>query len=933
MKPHNLQLKREPASQRPAVAWFIAGGNADAWLAELCRWPGSHTDFQLFIASGPGGKAHGLLVIPPPDAPTPAEARALALGAIEGKFYLPIDASLQPPVTAAETGALCTAAVTLLHPGIGLLEFEAGQVRRVWDLLERPELEAGDWNSARAGVTMDLQLKQITLSQLPNLNDIFGEASETIGSEPIKDLPARHKEPSTGPLSQIGRGLTKFVAGMASWFFSGAPKTASRRTWVNGVLDWAAARLAGVTQEIEDLRNKELLRLMDLLTTDPERGLRHALPLAGDLLGALGRGRTSPGTQLGARNTSFNLDRMGGGQPMDPWDVPHELRRKLTARYRELALAEQRAGRFRRAAYIYAELLGDLSSAAAALVEGRLYAEAAVLYRDHLRQPRVAAECFVEAGLLAEAITLYEQQGAFMEVAELHRKLGNEEAAAAAYRRVVETRIAALDFVGAAGVLEEKLSVPDEALALLGKGWPRSPQAQACLEAEFALLGRLGRHEPARRRLTVLRDEATPAASALPLARVLAKQFQCYPDLALRPVAADIARVKISARLLDGHADEIRAGSHLLSELAPEDRLLPRDASRFLAARLEALERKSPTPLNRPRKPGSGRALPPEFLRKFTLPKNTFLADAKRCGQHFVAALFQNQKLLILRGHWSGVYQALDWPEVQPGQIDLVLDAQTGRPDWVIPLPRNDLRRHYFNLPATGRFAQPLRVAVPLWFPSDAGALALYGSEWWILRGLTTEIVLELRDETGRILATTDLSNDINDSLFANEGLAPPCISMLALRSQVWIAVGRRLHLFNGRKAPHTWEFETECLGLGSSAPFLARAIVAACRQGAVVFWPENLEKSPETVGFDLESPTAAFLGNGLLVLLATGSGPDGHFAGQVIDLDRRGVLSAADFTWRGGQPAAVIATDVPNEFAIFTVTGETHIHRAPLAP
>jgi tetratricopeptide (TPR) repeat protein len=257
-------------------------------------------------------------------------------------------------------------------------------------------------------------------------------------------------------------------------------------------MDWAASKLAGISQELEQLRNRELHRLIEMLDSDPERGLRHALPLDGPL----GRGRLAPGAKLGARDTRFDLARVGGGGGRDHWDVPAEIRRRLLARYRVLALREQRLGRFQRAAYIHAELLGDLSAAATVLKEGRFFAEAAALYRDHLHQPRAAAECFVAGGFFTEAIAIFEKERAFLELGDLHRWLENEPAAEIAFRKAVEVKVGALDFTAAAVLLEERLRAPDEALALLGNGWPDSPQAALCLAAEFTLLGHLGRTRP-----------------------------------------------------------------------------------------------------------------------------------------------------------------------------------------------------------------------------------------------------------------------------------------------------------------------------------------------------------------------------------------------------------------------------------------------------
>src|SRR6202000_772153 len=143
-------------------------------------------------------------------------------------------------------------------------------------------------------------------------------------------------------------------------------------------------------------------RLLHLLDTDPEAGLRHAIPM-NDFAH---RGVAPPGGRLGTHSLDFDPRKLGGG-PAGFWNVPQNLREVLRRRYREMADREMQLGRHRRAAYIYAELLGDLVSAANALKQGRLFREAALLYEDHLRNPLEAARCLAAGGLLAGAIERY----------------------------------------------------------------------------------------------------------------------------------------------------------------------------------------------------------------------------------------------------------------------------------------------------------------------------------------------------------------------------------------------------------------------------------------------------------------------------------------------------------------------------------------------
>jgi tetratricopeptide (TPR) repeat protein len=922
MNPRELQIIKTSAPMREVAAWFIAGADAPSLLEELSGWAVPHEALALFIVPRAAGERApgGLLVLLPSGCVPPRTARGLPLGVIDGRLFLPVDAELWPPVTQAEVRSLCRAAVTLFHPGMGAVEFETADRRLVWDLLERPALRAAaDWNGAVAGAVLSARLAGVTLLTMPQGGDVFGDAGDDIGSESMTVLPPLANEPRSSPVARIGRSLTGITAAAIGKVFSLLPATGARRTWVNDVMDWAASKLAGVSQELEQLRHRELHRLMEMLDSDPDRGLRHALPLDGPP----GRGRSAPGAQLGPRDTRFDLARIGGGRGRDHWDVPAEIRRRLLARYRELALREQRLGRFQRAAYIHAELLGDLSAAATVLREGRLFAEAAALYRDHLHQTRAAAECYVAGGFFAEAIAIFEKEGAFLELGDLHRRLENEPAAEIAFRKAIEVKVQALDFMAAAVLLEERLSAPDEALALLGKGWPGSPQAALCLAANFALLGRLGRHEAARHRLSALSEATPPTPQALELADVMKTVSRTYPDRSMRPLAADLARVKVSEALVAASADEMRRSVGILHELTPEDRLLARDTSRFVAARLQA-GRSGPPPLP-PRKAGSNRPCAPVWVHKFPLPYVSIVDAVKHCGRYFIAVVRQKGKgaLQVVRGDWEGRVNSVAWESGQVGMegLALVLDEHERNPQRVMPFAFPLPLRVATVLPKTGTFPHAVSVVVPSWMPDGIAAVATSTGQWWTLRESAREFILECRSDDGRLTGSTALTSLLDEV----EGPIET-ISMLALETRVWVALGRELLLFHSGREVWRSRCESPIIGLEASAPFLPRAAVARCSRGVAVFWADHPLAGGEMLATNLVGPRAVWLRNGALVLLSSVATPGG-FAGQVIDLDRRGIHSATDFVWSGASPIALVATDVPNGFAIFTHAGEVHLH------
>ena len=190
---------------------------------------------------------------------------------------------------------------------------------------------------------------------------------------------------------------------------------------------------------------------------------------------------------MGPRSLNFDPRRLGGG-PADFWNLPGKLQEILRRRYRETADREMQLGRYRRAAYIYAQLLGDLVSAANAFKQGLLFREAALVYEEHLKNPLEAARCLAEGGFLAEAIEHYEKLDRWLDIADLQKRAGNLAAVENAIRRVVNERLSQGDILGAAKLVEEKLQASDEALEMLLGAWPSSHQAASCVSAAFQIL-------------------------------------------------------------------------------------------------------------------------------------------------------------------------------------------------------------------------------------------------------------------------------------------------------------------------------------------------------------------------------------------------------------------------------------------------------------
>jgi tetratricopeptide (TPR) repeat protein len=589
------------------VAWVIPGRDPEAWLNELCRWRIAHHRLSLYLlpSTSRDRDPSGVFVLVSGSEPPSVTHRSHPYRRLGATLFFPAETELWPPVLEDEVDRVLPGPLYLLHPALGLVGFDEEDRLTVANLLESPSTRAGSWSSAHPGLARAPRLRSVSLADPVDPEAFLEDGRDEIGTEVPDQLPP---SPAEGPASAAGRSVNlllclllvvvRFVfRAMAAVFrrvfgeprggrdLSGRPvrRTPARgragRRRPGSRIGRMRARLEGLTKQLLARRHKEIARLLNRLETDPDDGLRYALPLTGPPH----RGVAPPGASLMRRLVDFSLAGLVGGSPVDGWEVHEDYLARLRQKYIEAAEREMGLGRYRRAAYVYAELLGDYHGAANALRTGRHFREAAALYEKHLHAPRDAAECLEEGGLITEAIPIYEGLEEYEKVGELYEQIDNQDAARAAFRREVDKRCARADLVSAARVLEERLHEPDEGLELLAGGWPDHPQAESCLKERFQLLARLGRHESAQGLIRRLRGGAEPPRVVLALARRLSEESRENPDQTTRALAADSVRILCGKSLSLVNAHE---ASHLIRSLTstcPEDRLLGRDGYRFLS--------------------------------------------------------------------------------------------------------------------------------------------------------------------------------------------------------------------------------------------------------------------------------------------------------------------------------------------------------------
>jgi len=920
-----LRIRHTQSPARAAAAWFIPGASPQRWLEELFQWRVPLQSLTLYIVpqSAADLRPRGVLVIAPAGGPAGASGRCQAYARCGQRLYVPIEARLEPELSDGELQALLPAGgeVFVFHPAAGLVGFEHGDARAVHDLLQLPPQQTAEWDRAQPGTAFRRRLTSIEPEATPTVEDVLAAGQDGIGSQAadmereMDKLPPSPEEPSRSASSQLARGVAGAAARAVRRFLGSGPSRGGNAAGSRGrtpgrLARWAQQQLSRLDEQLNKLRHRSLLRLMQLLEHDPDKGLQYAISF-----GDCGhRGLAPPSTDLPRHPVDFNLGLLKRGGPADRWDVSADIYRRLRELYFQLANRELRLGRHRRAAYIYGMLLGMFDQAAAALTAGRHWREAAVLYRTRLNRPDEAARCLEQGGLWSEAIALYEELGEFEKAGDLLAGLDQPDQAARCYRQAALRHQTAGDLLSAARVLETKLAAPDEALQCLEGGWPNSAQAAKCLEESFRLLARLGRHERVLERIGQLRQSPTSAGESVILAETFAKLATDYPSHAVRPVAADAVRT-IAARWL--RSATIGMQERLLSairRLAPEDRLLARDCLRYLRPGQFGVLIGAAGPRRR--------HYGPMLVQEFKLCSDVEVQwrCAASVGNRFFAAGYRPQggKAMVLAAEclWQGDHRWLVRPEawwVPDAERPILLAPEPqGSGDVLLKITGRLLR--CLDVPAAPPFACPARIGTPAWLPHFAVALATApGGYVWTLTAHRDGSVLDAFSPAGEVLSSRLIEYPIDPAAELSEVL---CVH----RELAFVGFGRRLVVVRRGNESTAIATDDDILALAVSQPLLGRRVVAALQRGLAVCWDVG-DESCTHFAEELEAPIVGFTLSGWLVAADAAQC-------QVWRLHDSAVSLTASFPCTGQKPVAVLRTTHLHEFALLWEDGAVRRYR-----
>lgn len=906
MTPIPLQIKFCNKAVRDPAAWFIPGHRTGAFLDELAEWNVALHELSLFVIpkSGDDPTPHGMFVVPPPHLQPRPTLRAQTFGCLADRLFVPVEAAFDPPITDNELAKLLSANLDCLvwHPTVGLVGFESDDCLRVSDLLEEPQQRPTNWNLADPGITFATRLLSIQAASVPDAQSVIEESRDDIGTqaEELDQLPEAPDEPKTNPVNRAGRSIQRGFARAVDWISNRAPSGADAPTWINRAQDWARNVLERTSPHLFSQRAKALQRLLHLLKTNPDEGLRHALPLTCD---ARHRGAAPPSARLGRHDVNFNLNQLFGGGAADAWEVPPDVLYQLLEHYRQLATREMQLGRHRRAAYIFAELLGDLESAASALVAGGHHREAAVLYKDRLDRPIDAARCLDNAGLWHEAIELYEETQQFERAAEIYHQLDQPDESQECYRKAVKVHQDAGNFLKAAVLQTEQLDQPDAALETLDAGWQNSNQAGKCLQKSFELMGSLGRHDQAAERINALRQATLSKRRTQLMLDALKAAAGTYPSHDVQSRAADSARVVVSQRLFQADLGETNRLLETIRQLVPEDRLLERDCERYRSNQVDqrtySLQRVS-------------RGI--RLVREIRLPSGIYWRAAARGHMSYFAAGFRGRDLVVARGFWD---DPTDEPSVVSWRLgattrSLILLAadptETAAMNVYVPGNR-PLRERMF--PQTDLYAPGLPVGTPPWLTSDVLAMSRtqHGVTWTVAIQ-NDEFTLSAFDRSGVPLTTSVFSGEhlLGEYFFVANSLITP-LPFHVRSDKVYLGLHDNLMTFRGSELSENMKMPYPIRDISGSTTNTRVRIAVSYEQGGMIYW-DHISGSSQSIAREMRNPSTMFTRSGLLV-----AANSERFEVYRTKGGRAELLAERDAI--GAAPLAMLKVQNPDQFAI----------------
>lgn len=842
-----ISLRPCRGPQGLAVAGVVPGADPARWRAVLDELGAAGERLRLLPLPARRGETAcgGVLLFSPELVTLPPVANLQRYRLVHGRLLIPAEAELTVELLVKEVSSLFPYPWQVLHPALGLIGFESGDLLGSRELVAAGrQLRQADWGRARPGVAVVPPPRRILLDAKPVVEKVLEEVKDDIASDDPSSLPGHAAEP--GRARRTTLAAREWILRRLLALLNRLPAGPQTENWI----DRLARRLAGSVQEIVANRELEMQRLLKMFEAAPDEALKHAVPLSTQ---ADHRGRAPATGRLRENHPDFDLYRLGGQRSGGNWTVDAKTYLTLQSRYRAAANRELALGRFGRAAYIFAHLLNDFHGAANALRQGGRYREAAVLLVERLKAPRLAAECLEAGGLLVEAAELFAREGLLERAGNLFREAGDEERATRHFERAVA---ASSSPVARARLLFDKLSRPEEALAVVGAGWPGGAEAPACQLAEFRYRQRLDDEPGVHRLLRRLARREERLESPVEQVEVLRQVSTEMGDTTVRRWARDLA-IGMIGESLQGACPEGERSRLLdqLPRLVPQDRQLARDVSSFRTRQAEM--RRRPVRV--------GRAIALEPLARFK--------TGSACDWHGTAPIPEGLLAwgrdprgdwACVEAYWSGATRWITWKRdraapttarlrglFHPGGQHLIIAPSAGPP----------LAEQTFFHQA-GFFSRRT-AGTPGWWPSEVAGVGEFDYQ-------TLSLIRQAQDA---LLVTTysPAGNLLREVPFGSGSIAPGTRSWMFSRDGThFLVLGSMAVALSGEAATSAQvNFDSPVQAVSASRPHQVLRLAVSTLGGTRLFFPKEKWRMIELGRRLGEGPVhSAFLANGCLVLL-----------------------------------------------------------------
>jgi tetratricopeptide (TPR) repeat protein len=734
-----LSLKYNEHATNTLSGAFIRGNSPDGWLQEMNAWRIPLEQLLCFIISQNNNpvEAAGLFVIfRKEQLPGILQVRH-PYTVLGGKLFIPIDGELSPAVSEAGLQSLLIWDYQVFHPTIGFIGFEKSDRIELADLLQYTEAETINWGYAHAGQLPWIPLHQINVQQLA-AEEVFDAIKESINSKPLTEIPKSNKKdvPSwlNNPVAEgLLKGTYKLLSGLSSLVPSGlfgSDSNFNSRNYgdddksgpglFSRIMNWMSEKI----EDLEKQRDSELKRLSDLFEKNSDEALQYAIPLNSPYLN---RGTAaSPSARLAWRPTQFNLNRLGGGRAVDGWNMGNYYS-ELRTKYLKAAQDAIEKKDFKKAAYVYAHLLGDYSMAASTLRQGKHFREAAVLYKDHLKNLPLAAACLEEGGLYTEAIELYTGLNQHEKAGDLYMMLSQEEPALQCYEKCVDLAVLNKDYLEESRIITDKIGDRQRARKVLLNGWQDVKQSEACLMKYFDLVAD-EKNEPLHTWLRSVYSGNVPADKEMSFLNVIDKVNQKYRTPALENTCKEIAYEVVSEQVNAGNA----ASLHSLRNFVPGDQLLTPDCYRFIHTFKDVPAQKA-------------------TASQLQLVKDVVWKQVVTWQNQVLVWGIRSSGLVLARLTWDGHVEYFSWhvsPDPNTFLITLVDQEHAGP----VILYANNGSLDEKMLPMNKYFRDAVRVFQPDFIPPNVVAIGMHKKGIFTLHAEQGEVFLNQYSLNGKLI-------------------------------------------------------------------------------------------------------------------------------------------------------------------------------------